>query len=380
MTPKRAYFKVKDRRTARKSNSPPSPASRSTPPPATRLRRSFAFLLLGLSALAAVLWISAQSTFVAGLMVIAVALASLLEPVVCSFEKQGWSRVTGVIAAFLPATLVFFFFFQFCTPRLSQEAETLSTFFASPRAERFSERALDWLIGIFPWLQNLTVKQRLLQDYYGLQRALEQGALHLTSTLLTSWPVLIVLAILVFILLAESRALRRAIIDAVPNHYWEESVLLLHETPKRVNRFLRVQVLIAFFVALAMVLAYYLMRLPCFLTFGVIAGLSSFLPYFGSLVGATITVLLGVIQTGAYHLTLPVLLAFATIDLIKNAALSLRAFKAGLVLGPLETILGMLLGGSLAGVWGVFFAAPALALIKIVLQEGAKIMRDFRGR
>jgi predicted PurR-regulated permease PerM len=278
----------------------------------------------------------------------------------------------------LAATMVFLVLFLFCTPRLSQEAETLSTFFATPRAERFGARALSWLTGIFPWLQNGNLQQRLLQDYHGLQRALEQSALQLTSTLLTSWPALVILAVLVLVLLAESRALRRAIVDAVPNRHLEKSVLLLHEAPERLHRFLRVQALLAFFVAASMVLAYYLMHLPCFLTFGVIAGLSSLLPYFGSLLGATMTLLLGVIQTGSYHLTLPILLAFATIDLIKNAALSLRAFKAGLVLGPLETTLGMMLGGSLAGVWGIFFAAPALALIKIVLQEGAKIMRDFR--
>jgi predicted PurR-regulated permease PerM len=310
----------------------------------------------------------------------AVVLAALLEPAVSFFEKKGWSRFTCAITVLPLAAAILFAVFQLFAPRLAQETEALSSFFTSQNAERFGGRALAWLTGIFPGPRNLAVQQRFLADYAALQRAFERGALHLTSVLLLSWPALIVSAILVFVLLAESRRLRRTTIDAVPNRLWEKSVLLLHVTPERLNRFLRIQMLMACFVAAGMSLAYYLMRLPCFLTFGVIAGISSFLPFFGSLMGAMMTLLLGVVNTGAYHLTLPILLAFATVDLIKNAALSLRAFKAGLVLGPLETIGGMILGGSLAGVWGIFFAAPALALIKIVLQESLKITRDFRGR
>ena len=129
-----------------------------------------------------------------------------------------------------------------------------------------------------------------------------------------------------------------------------------------------------------MMLAFYLMRVPCFLILGMFAGLGSLTPYFGSLLGATIALTIGVVAGGAYGLVLPMLLAFATADLIKNALLAWRVFKAGSILGPLETVLGVLMGGSLAGLWGLFFAAPALAMIKIALQESLKMARDFRAR
>ncbi len=375
MTPKRAYFKVKTRRSARPSHSPTPPAPPPQPPaPARRL------LIAGLAVLTALLWLYSYVTFAAGQLFLAVIIASLFEPAVSFFEKKGWSRSTGVAAVFALSALILFGVFPPFAQRLAQEAEAISSFFASKKPEQFGGRAVSWLGEVLPWLQNAMFKQRLLADYDHWKKAVELSALSLTSVLLTTWPALVLLAILILVLLAEGQIMRRALIKAVANRHLEKTVWLLHTLPTRLQQLWRAQALTACAVTALMAFAFYLMQVPCFLILGMFAGLSSLTPYFGSLLGATMALMIGVVAAGAYSLILPMLLAFATIDLMKDAAMSLRFLKAGMVLRPLETILGIIVGGGLAGVWGLFLAAPLLAVIKIVLQESLRMARDFRMR
>lgn len=378
MTRSRAYFKVKDRRQARKTNPPTSSAS--PPPQPVARRRSYLLWFAGFAALLAILWLYAQFAFLAGAFFFALLAGSLVEPAVYFFEKRGWSRFTGLAAVFLPGAAMALTVFQIFGPHLTREAAALAILFASPRSEQAQAHTVEFLAGIFPWLQNAVFKQSLRADLARLQHELQQSALDLNTALLTSWPAWAVLAILVFVLLAEGRALRRGLINAVPNHALEKSVWLLHVIPARLQDFLRRQALLALGCAAAMALAFYLMRLPGPFTLGMMAGCCFLTPYFGSLLGAAITLATGVLAAGAFGLTLPILIAFATVDLIKNILLSMRPGKAGVVVGPLETFAGMIAGGSLAGIGGLLFAAPMLALIKIVLQESLNAGRHFNAR
>ncbi len=379
MTPGRAYFQVKDRRTARTLR-PPRPASSPSPPPASRWRQRLLFGAACLLFLTAALGLYSRLAFALGVLAFSLMISFLLEPFLAYFERAGWSRFTGILIIFLLLAAITLIAFPPFARQLGQEVETLSSFFASKKPEQFGTQTLAALAKIFPWLQNANLKQKLLSDYLRFIAGAEQSAAGIAAVLLTSWLAAALSAVFAFILLVEAPPWRRAIIDLVPNQHWGKTVLWLHTLPGRLSKFLRVQIFAAIAVAVIMTFAFYLMRAPCFLLLGLIAGLASLTPYFGSLVGTIFALVLVVIGDGAYSLALPILIAFATVDLIKNLILSSRALKAGSVLGPLETLLGLVVGGNIAGVWGLFCAAPLLGAIKILVIQSLRLARDFHAR
>ncbi len=149
--------------------------------------------------------------------------------------------------------------------------------------------------------------------------------------------------------------------------YRERTLLkdIIAEMDEMLAHFIRAQLYLAgisgvmYTVVLALAL-----RVPYGFVLGTIGGLLEFIPVVGPLVAALI--ILGVAITANYHHVLIVLLFLAAWRLMQDYVISPRVLGGRVELHPLAAIFGVLVGGEIAGVVGIYLAIPVMATIRIL--------------
>lgn len=106
------------------------------------------------------------------------------------------------------------------------------------------------------------------------------------------------------------------------------------------------------------------MRVPYSFVLGAIGGLLEFIPVIGPLTAGA--VILAVAFTANYGHVLFVLLFLVVWRIALDYVIAPRVFGGRIELHPLATIFGILVGGEIGGVVGVYLAVPAMAAVRIL--------------
>lgn len=165
--------------------------------------------------------------------------------------------------------------------------------------------------------------------------------------------------------------------------YHHDASRLGFDTSTIWNTYLRGQILLALIIGVTVTVVMWLMGVRYALALGVLAGLMEFLPIIGPTISTLVAVLVALFFGSSHFPDLNplifagIVLAFMFIlQQIENGVLVPRIVGDALELHPLVIIIGVLAGGSLAGVLGAILAAPVLATIKLFGSYGARKMFD----
>jgi predicted PurR-regulated permease PerM len=132
------------------------------------------------------------------------------------------------------------------------------------------------------------------------------------------------------------------------------------------GHFIRAQLLMSAIAIVVVTGVIWAMRVPYALALGPAAGALEFIPVVGPFVGAVL--ILGVGFIAGYSHLLWVLLFLVLWRGIQDYITSPRILGRNLELHPLAILFGVLAGGEVAGVLGVFFSIPVLASVRIFWQ------------
>ena len=105
------------------------------------------------------------------------------------------------------------------------------------------------------------------------------------------------------------------------------------------------------------------------LLIGVIFAILNLIPYVGALFGNLIGVLLTLTSSQDLSPVLTVLIAIAVVQFLDNNILMPKIVGSKVKINALASIVGVVIGGSLAGVPGMFLSLPTIAIIKIVCDR-----------
>ena len=114
---------------------------------------------------------------------------------------------------------------------------------------------------------------------------------------------------------------------------------------------------------------------PFFLPLGILAGMSSLVPYAGPLVVGTLISLISIATKGAWH-GLAAAIYFVAYGQLEGNVLGPLVFRRTVHVNPLVVTLSVLLLGDLAGVMGAVVAVPVAATLQIILREFLRIRRE----
>jgi predicted PurR-regulated permease PerM len=127
------------------------------------------------------------------------------------------------------------------------------------------------------------------------------------------------------------------------------------------------KVITSIIFALITFIGFVILKIPYALPFSLFIGVTNMIPYFGNIMGmvpaATITLFFSPIKS------LELVLFIITLSNIDGWFISPKIIGDKVGLSPLLIILGVALGGGLFGILGMLIGTPAIALVKILLEN-----------
>ena len=162
-----------------------------------------------------------------------------------------------------------------------------------------------------------------------------------------------------------------------PNRYFEFAMTVVFKADAHLGGYLRGQALIALLVGTSTAIGLGLLGVDYYLVLGVVTGLANFVPYAGFVVSAGLSVLVSIVTTGGTGQVVPVLLVYGVLQTVENVVFQPLITGKAVAMHPAIVLLAILVGGRVAGVFGMALAVPAAAVLKVFFVETAVSLRRY---
>jgi predicted PurR-regulated permease PerM len=303
------------------------------------------------------------------------ALAYLLAPVVNWFERRGWSRISSVLLAMTAAAVVFVLVLIFVVPgvwgQLMKMYDMATKLINDPtpfdnllkKIKLLSPKFYDF---VEPKIRS-SVQSINPERIMDLGLSWLQSGLFRLVNLTTSLFDLMLIPFLVYYFLADYGAMHSRVERLIPPRFRDITSNLIDQISNVLSSYVRSQLLIGLVMGILYSLGFAILRVPLALTIGMLAGVLNFIPYLGTLIGLTLSLLFLVLNEAGIGRLLGVLGVFIIVQTIEGYYLTPRLIGSRLHLHPLWVLTGLLIGGNLFGLVGVILAVPVIAIAKVLL-------------
>lgn len=116
-------------------------------------------------------------------------------------------------------------------------------------------------------------------------------------------------------------------------------------------------------------LGYYILGLEYALLLGILTGILNLIPYLGILIACGISILVSLTTGNELSIFLYVILVNIIVQLIDNNLLVPLVVSSKVEINAFVSISGIILGGAIAGVAGMFLAIPVMAILKLIFDR-----------
>jgi len=174
----------------------------------------------------------------------------------------------------------------------------------------------------------------------------------------------VIIPILAFFFLKDSRAIRDSILDLVdegPQRVFIDD--LMADINLLLAHYMRALVLLALCAFLAYSLFFSVLGVPYGLLLGVLGGLLEFIPMLGPLAAGVLIVIVAAVSGANLLVVILILLAYRV---FQDYIVSPHLMGRGVQLHPLVMLFGVFAGAEIAGIPGTFLSVPVLAMARIV--------------
>lgn len=301
-------------------------------------------------------------------------LAYLGDPIVDRLERRV-SRGVGVTMVFAAMTLAAALVLAVLIPEVLRQASQFPG-----QLEKlggwFDRSATPWLTSHFGFAPSqldlgnlLELAQSHLQDLGRLLPQIFLGVGKSSAVLLGFVANLLLIPVITFYLLRDWDLLTASLRELLPRSLEPTIVRLVRESDRVLASFVRgqlsVMVLLGTFYALGLSLA----QVQFGLLIGFVAGLLSFVPYLGPVVGIGAGLISAVVSPGdPWVNTGLVLTVFAVGQLLESFLLTPWLVGDRIGLHPVAVIFAVMTGGQLFGFFGILLALPVAAVVMVLLR------------
>jgi predicted PurR-regulated permease PerM len=314
--------------------------------------------------------------------VFAAILAYLGDPLTDRLETYRLSRTQSVIVVFLAMTLVLAFVLFMLVPQLEVQ---IANFIGNlpAYAEKINSFALPWLEQRF----GITVKPIASTELIAIAQSHWEKAGGIVTTTMGSITRsggviagvlmnLMLIPVVTFYLLRDWDILVAKIFDLLPRRIAPVTAKLAVEVNTVLSAFLRGQ----FYVMLALGCIYsvglWIAGLDLALLIGMVAGLVSFVPYLGAIVGIVSACIAALVQFHELTPLISVAVVFLIGQAMEGTVLTPKLVGDKIGLHPVAVIFSVMAGGQLFGFLGILLALPIASIVMVFLRHVHDIYRD----
>ncbi len=294
---------------------------------------------------------------------LAILFSFLLRPIVLFLTKKGAPRFLAVLASLTIGITIIYGSIFFISNQISDVIK------GSPellqQANNNLNTALTYIHKTFEVSvedQKVWLKENLNTISTSWTKSLKKTLSATTQTIFT----FCILPVYVFFFLYYANRFRSFLLMLFESAHKVNAPEILKKLSFVTQKYMSGMFLVVFILAVVNSFGFYLIGLKHPVLFGIIAGILNFIPYFGTIFGYSIPFAVSLIIMDSPFYAVKILLMFFVIQFSENNILTPNIVGKKLKINPLVIIIGVLFGGAIWGLPGMFVVVPIIAMIKII--------------
>jgi predicted PurR-regulated permease PerM len=297
----------------------------------------------------------------------AIFFAYLMDPAVSRLQKWTRGRGRAIAVIYLLFVILLSTLFLFVGPRTAHEGKRLGESWPT-LLDRVTSGDLANDIGkARGWSGETTqLLQKALSDPR-LASVAQQAGIRVAEVAKQAW-LLVIVPILAIFFLKDGRGFSEvglSLINSRPRREFLQDVLT--DLNQMLAQFIRAQLELAALSLVVYISFMSAMGVPYALVLGTAGGMMEFIPVVGPLVAGVVIMAVAILMSYKHWLLL--LIFLVAWRLVQDYVVSPRIMGQSMELHPLGAIFGVLAGGEIAGVLGVYLSIPVMASLRIVWRR-----------
>jgi len=288
----------------------------------------------------------------------------LLYHPVLFMQKHGFRRLYAILILYLLVLAVLGLVLYSGVPRLVNEVGHLLEMY--PQIEEKAEQIAEEIDGVSKPVQ---IDRLIHTNINRIEGAIFKGLENFIGSIynfLSKIFILILAPILAFYILMDWEKIREGILNLFSPGFRRELQGLAADVDKVLIAGIKGSILIAAIVGALVGLSAFILGVKFPLIIGLLAGVTNLIPYFGPFIGGIPAVIIA--YSDSFRLAVYQTLAIFIVQQIESNLVTPRILGGKLGMHPLFIIFALLAGGNLYGIWGILFAVPVAAIIKVTIS------------
>lgn len=296
----------------------------------------------------------------------AVLLSVLLLPVVSFLERRNVPRVLSIAISLILSFILIGLIIYFLSTQIANFVDDIPSL-----KKHLSEH---W-ITFQRWIKlKLHISLREQNQYFNqtAEKLKDSGSEYISDTFFSitqALMLLILLPIYTFLILYYRDLIKRFLYAVFRKEHGERVSLVIKQSKLMINSYMTGLLIEMGIVAASNSIGLALLGIKYALFFGVLAAVLNIIPYVGMFTATLFTVLITLTTSNNTSDLVGVILIMYGIHIIDVNILMPKIVASRLRINALISILGVVIGGALTGLSGLFLSVPAVAMLKIICDQ-----------
>ncbi len=266
------------------------------------------------------------------------------------------------------------FTFMNIYPIIVYQLSSLSSLTNSDHLSAMLKQVAVSISDTMPFIKADVIVEKLNTLLPELARAAENS---LTSALSLVASIIIV-PFITFFVLNDYYKMQKALIENVPNKYFEMALNVVHSLDRQISKYIRGVCIDSLAVAILYIIAYQIIGVQYATVLGLIGGITNIIPLAGPLIGAVPVLIVSIIQFGDFRMIAPIVIATVVVRQLDDIFIQPSVYGKLLHMHPLTVMIVILLGGELLGILGMVLAIPIYSVITVTARETNWGLKNYR--
>jgi predicted PurR-regulated permease PerM len=210
------------------------------------------------------------------------------------------------------------------------------------------------------------INRSLIKMETGISHAISNYVNQIGSTINMLFIAFIV-PFLAFYILKDFQLIEKTALAIVPKKHRKQTIKLLVDIDTALGNYIRGQLLVCVIIGILAYVGYWLIGMPYPLLLASVVAVFNIIPYLGPFFGAAPALLMA--TTISMKMALFVIIVNLLIQVLEGNVISPQVVGRSLHMHPLFIIFALLVGGEIAGIFGLILAVPFFAVMKVIIQH-----------
>ena len=329
------------------------------------------FTMLKVALLGVLLWALWTLRDVVAILLLAIVIASAVEPAAHWLVRHRIPRVIGVIFVYLAAFFVFVAMFYLIIPPLFNDAFTFISNLPTYLERTFeSDSMLFVLLPDLPGNFKEVIREIALTMEASIQSflvAISTGVFSFGSTLFGGALSLVMLIVISFYLSVQEHGIENFLRIVTPLEHESYILNLWERAQRKIGRWLQGQILLGVLVGIMVFLMLTILNVKHAALLAILSAMFELIPVFGPIMAAIPAIAIAALQSPTLGLAVAGL--YILVQQIENHLIYPLVVRKTVGVPPLLVVLSLIVGAQLGGFFGIVLAVPIAAVLVEFLND-----------